>query len=349
MLDVSLPTNPVSSKVKTYAKKIAAAWQTAVDGILSVAALLKEAEENLNPIEQMDLYGELPFSKSTADKLLAIGADARLNDPTYREYLPAHWTTLYEMTQLDDKTFKAGINDGLINPAVERRMILELAGQKLVPALVAVKNTQSVIQQTSDTAQLATISVPKGFDISQVGTFQREIEKLVLAYGGEVKFDKSKKGVIGRQREALSLWCIGELEERKKGYAKTPLTKIELLETTISQLKRDSNGKPLLDYKKDPNTGAFVKNDIRNPSHPYHGKTLKNIYDEIRSQKILTQHSGLKEIDKEAHCLDLLRQHSQGNARSRSDALVKLSRMVSRGDVDTQRFATDALDKIIEG
>ena len=348
-MNLPLPINTVSSNVQVYAKKIADAWQTAVDGILSVASLLKEAEENLNPIEQMDLYGELPFSKSTADKLLAIGADNRLNDPTYREYLPAHWTTLYEMTQLDDKTFKAGISDGLINPAVERRMILELAGQKLVPALVAVKNTQSVIQRTSDTAQLATISVPKGFDISQVGTFQREIEKLVLAYGGEVKFDKSKKGVIGRQREALALWCIGELEERKKEYAKTPLAKVELLETTISQLKRDRNGKPLLDYQKDPNTGNFVKNDIRNPRHPYHGKTLKQIYEEIRSQKILTQHSGLKEIDKEAHCLDLLRQHSQGNARGRSDALVKLNRLVSRGDVDTQRYATDALDKIIEG
>jgi len=349
MANLPIPSPNISPKVKDYVKRITNAWQKAVDGILAVATLLKEAEDTLNPVEQMDLNGELPFSLSTKDKLLSIAGDNRLNNPTYRKYLPPHWTTLYEMTQLDDQTFQAGISDGLITPAVERRTILELTGQKLVPAPVAVQKTQSVIQKTIDAARLATISIPKGFDISQVGAFQRDIEKLVLKYGGELKFDKTKKGVIGRQRDALTLWCIDELEERKVAYAIISLEEVELLETTISQLKRDRNGKPLLDYKKDPKTGKFVKNDIRNPDHPYHGWDLKKIYDYIRSKKILTKHSGLKEIDKEAHCLELLRQHSSGNARSRGDAIVKLTRLVKRGDADTQRFATDALNRMIGG
>jgi hypothetical protein len=347
MANLPIIQTALSPKVKRYADKISTAWQKAVDGILSVSQLLKDAENELNSVEQMDLYEELPFSKSTADKLLSIANDKRLNDPNYKKYLPPHWTTLYEMTQLDDKTFKEGISQGLINPAVERRHILELTGQTLVVAKTAVKQTQQVIHKTQNTAKLATISIPKGFDISQVGSFQRDIEKLVLKYGGELKFDKSKKGVIGKQREQLAEWCIGELGKRKKTYTNLSPDEVEVLETTLSQLKRDRNGKPLLDYKKDPKTGNFQSGDIRNPKHPYYGKNLKEVYDHIRSNKILTKHSGLKEIDKEAHCIDLLRQHSQGNARGRADAIIKLTRLVKRGDEDTLKYARVALDQMI--
>ena len=175
-----------------------------VEGILSVSQLLRDAEGELTDIEQMDLYGELPFSKSTADKLLSIANDKRLNDPTYKKYLPPHWTTLYEMTQLDDKTFKEGIAKGLINPAVERRHILELTGQTLVVASLAVQKTQTTIQKTQDTAKLATISVPKGFDISQVGQFQRDIEKVVFKYGGELNLINPRR-VLLEDKENNSL------------------------------------------------------------------------------------------------------------------------------------------------
>ena len=349
MGNLPIPVSSVNPKVMKYAKKITDAWQKAVDGILSVAQLLNDAENNLNPAEQMDLYDELPFSKSTADKLISIGNDKRLNNPTYRKYLPPHWTTLYEMTQLDDKTFTEGISGGLINPSVERRHILELLGLVLTNPQIAVKKTQQTIHSTQHTAKLATISIPQGFDISKVGEFQRDIEKLVLKYSGEIKFDKSKKGVIGRQRDTLALWCIDELQKRKKSYAKVPYDEVEILETTISQLKRDRKGKPLLDYKKDPKTGAYQTNDIRHSKHRYYGWDLKKVYDFIRSKRILTKHSGLKEIDKEAHTIDLLRQHSQGNARGRADALIKLTRLVKRGDPDTREFAKQALDRMIEG
>ena len=348
MANLPIIQTKVSPKVQKFADRISIAWQKAVDGILSVGQLLNEAENTLNPVEQMDLYAELPFSQSTADKLLSIANDKRLNNPSYKKYLPPHWTTLYEMTQLDDKTFKDGIATGIINSAMEGRHILELRGQALVDPDVAVQKTQEVIQQTEDTAKLATISVPKGFDISKVGLFQRDIEKLVLKYGGELEFDKSKKGVIGRQREQLANLCMDEISQRSKSYAKISLDEIELLETTISQMKRDRNGKPLIVYKADPKTGEFQKNDVRNSQHPYYKKNLKQIYDYIRSKKILTKHSGLKEIDKEAHCIDLLRQHSDGNARGRADAELKLTRLLKRGDENTQGFAKHPLEQLIK-
>ena len=69
MATLPIPQTTLSPKVQRYADKISTAWQKAVDGILSVSHLLKDAEKELNSVEQMDLYGELPFSKSTADKL----------------------------------------------------------------------------------------------------------------------------------------------------------------------------------------------------------------------------------------------------------------------------------------
>ena len=74
---------------------------------------------------------------------------------------------------------------------------------------------------------------------------------------------------------------------------------------------------------------------------------MKQVYDYIREKKILTKHSGLKEIDAEGHCIDLLRQHSQGNARGRADAIIKLTRLVKRGREDTQKYASRSLEMMI--
>ena len=90
MPDLPISQRTLAPKVRKYAQKITDAWQKAVDGILSVGQLLNEAENTLNPVEQMDLYAELPFSQSTADKLLSIANDKRLNNPSYKKYLPPH-------------------------------------------------------------------------------------------------------------------------------------------------------------------------------------------------------------------------------------------------------------------
>ena len=94
MANLPIIQRTLTPKVRKYAQKITDAWQKAVDGILSVGQLLSEAEISLNPVEQMDLYAELPFSQSTADKLLSIANDKRLHDPSNIKYLPPHWTTL---------------------------------------------------------------------------------------------------------------------------------------------------------------------------------------------------------------------------------------------------------------
>ena len=52
---------------------------------------------------------ELPFSASTARRLMAISEDMRLSNPAHGQLLPQSWRTLYELTKLDDAAF----NDAL--------------------------------------------------------------------------------------------------------------------------------------------------------------------------------------------------------------------------------------------
>jgi hypothetical protein len=347
-LMAKLPTlkQTTTPAVKRYANEITGEWRKAVDGILAVGQLLQDAESNLSAPEWVDLYAELPFSKSTADKLLEIARDTRLL--SHKEHLPPSWGTLYEITQLDDAKFHAGLSQGLITPAVERQHIIEYKRQTGA-GTTAVANTQAIIAQSAGKATLATVSIQQGFDIGKVGSLQRDLQKLVAKYGAELKFDKSKKGVLGMQRDAIAEDCKRQLTERAQNYGKISSAKLEALETALDQLKRTSSGKPKLVFKQDPKTGEYQKNDIRHPKHPYHGKTLKEIYDYVRDEKLLTRHSGLKEIDKEAWCIELLRQHCEGNARSRADAIIKLKRLVSRGDDDTKVYAQRSLDMLLEG
>jgi DNA N-6-adenine-methyltransferase (Dam) len=64
---------------------------------------------------------DLPFSRMTAHRLMAIASDPRF--VTHGLQLPPSWRTLYELTKLDDRQFEQGIADGTINPEMRRKDI----------------------------------------------------------------------------------------------------------------------------------------------------------------------------------------------------------------------------------
>lgn len=45
---------------------------------------------------------------------MAIAQNENIADPTHVSRLPASWGTLYELSQLDDATFKRGVDTGVI-------------------------------------------------------------------------------------------------------------------------------------------------------------------------------------------------------------------------------------------
>jgi hypothetical protein len=53
--------------------------------------------------------------------LMQIAGDKRLTNVSQGKHLPPSWTTLYELTKLDDATFDQKLRDGSINPDMQRK------------------------------------------------------------------------------------------------------------------------------------------------------------------------------------------------------------------------------------
>ena len=107
-----------------WAARISAAWQKSVDSIIETGHLLLAARAD--PKMQHGEWGtmvesDLPFNRHTAHKLMQIAGDKRLTNVSQGKHLPPSWTTLYELTKLDDATFDQKLRDGSINPDMQRK------------------------------------------------------------------------------------------------------------------------------------------------------------------------------------------------------------------------------------
>ncbi len=116
------------SDAATWAIRIAERWRASVEAIIDVGRLLNQAKASLAHGEfGRMIEASLPFSASTAQRLMAIARDARLSDAAHVQHLPASWGTLYELTQLSDDEFATGIQRKIIRPDMERKEISEFA------------------------------------------------------------------------------------------------------------------------------------------------------------------------------------------------------------------------------
>lgn len=111
---------------RDWATRIAERWRASVEAILEVGRLLVEAKTSLPHGQFGEMVdNDLPFSASTAQRLMAIAADDRLANAAHGQHLPASWRTLYELTHLSDDEFDQGIARNIIRPDMERREIAE--------------------------------------------------------------------------------------------------------------------------------------------------------------------------------------------------------------------------------
>jgi hypothetical protein len=127
---------PPSADHHVWAARITACWRASVEAILEVGRLLIAAKEAL-PHGQFGpmIKSELPFTESTAQRLMTIAADQRLSNPAHVQHLPPSWGTLYELTKLPDDEFEAKISDGTIRPDMMRRDLAPPKAEAPPPAL----------------------------------------------------------------------------------------------------------------------------------------------------------------------------------------------------------------------
>lgn len=100
-----------------YADEFNGYLRNSVQTIIEAGRSLVRAKEALAHGEFTDmLEHDLLVGPRTAQKLMAVGQDERLTNTTIWTHLPPTWTTLYELTRLDDKTLETAVKDGTINP-----------------------------------------------------------------------------------------------------------------------------------------------------------------------------------------------------------------------------------------
>ena len=112
-----------------WAKRITEAWQKQLPSIFEVATLLESAKTELRHGDWANMIkADLPFSRSTANKLMKIGACDHLRKAEHVPHLPAHWGTLFELTLLTAEQFDHGVATGAINPKMQRKDVRALRG-----------------------------------------------------------------------------------------------------------------------------------------------------------------------------------------------------------------------------
>ena len=140
-----------------WSRLICAAWQKSTTAIIETGRLLIQAKDSLEHGQWLDMVrAELPFAERTAQRLMAIASNPVIANAAHVSLLPASWGTLYELTKLPSVELEAKINDGSINPRLERRDVTALLpnARKIssgaTPSSTPYPDPLEVLQQTWD-------------------------------------------------------------------------------------------------------------------------------------------------------------------------------------------------------
>jgi hypothetical protein len=124
----STPATLVFPKdVEAAATLIRAGWNKTIDGLLETAAHCKKAAQTMSRGELDLLYAKLPFDESTFSKLKSIGECEHFYHEDVRYALPISVSKIYGLRKVDPVRLKSAIVDGVLNPALKRDEVENLA------------------------------------------------------------------------------------------------------------------------------------------------------------------------------------------------------------------------------
>jgi hypothetical protein len=112
-----------------HVRLISAAWQKGVESIIETGERLHQAKADPDmphgSFEAM-IQCKLPFGPRTAQRLMAIASNTVLSNPTHVSHLPPAWGTLAELAKLPTTLLLTKIEDGSINPMMQRKDVKAL-------------------------------------------------------------------------------------------------------------------------------------------------------------------------------------------------------------------------------
>jgi hypothetical protein len=104
-----------------WVREISDAWRSSLDGIVRTGRLLIQAKEELVHGEFLSMIdGSLPFSASTAQRLMAVARWLPENAAHVQHLLPPAWGTLYELSRLPQPQFERLVAGGVVRPDMQR-------------------------------------------------------------------------------------------------------------------------------------------------------------------------------------------------------------------------------------
>ena len=125
--------NVQQTESRCWAEDIRDAYCRGIGALIECGRLICSAKAELPHGDfQRMVERELPFGARTAQKLMTIASDHRLTNTTHASHLPASWSTLYELTKLDDAVFARSIANRLIHPEMKRRDAITLQGTPIL-------------------------------------------------------------------------------------------------------------------------------------------------------------------------------------------------------------------------
>lgn len=127
------------TQAEYWAPKIHGEWRKSIEGILGVGRQLIAAKEACEHGEFLRLFkghdnavsDPLPWGEDNAQKLIAIASSGVLSNTAHVRYLPQSFSTLYELTKLDDETLIAGIKSGEITPETTRSQVAAMVADPI--------------------------------------------------------------------------------------------------------------------------------------------------------------------------------------------------------------------------
>jgi hypothetical protein len=206
------------SSVAHYASSIGECWYRGLTAMMEVARLCAEASNRLIAVQKSELIAKLPFGEATFSKLTQIGTDSRLHTPEVQRLLPAHYTTIYAVTLLNDEELSAAIAEKVIHTKIKRAELQRWCTSRREKVGVALNPHEAASDSAVASPPIvpARDSVDSGVVASALS--QRETQDsldqdglAVSSEGAEEQSEQLKTGVCNNQSIGLGIITVDKL------------------------------------------------------------------------------------------------------------------------------------------
>lgn len=196
-----------ASEIAHWKEQIVEAWQTSVAHVIKTGLLIEQAKQSLG-VSYRELEAVLPFTATVATYLIKIAQNAVLSNPTYQKSLPNSYSTLYQLTLVNEDLLIKEINSGTITPSLR----LDDAKKLKTPRRSPKQSTTGKTKTTNPQFHFGTISISK---MDHYMEFRAELLELLKKHEGKVQYTLKK--------DSVGEWHLARIAEQ----ASSEIKKIE--------------------------------------------------------------------------------------------------------------------------